>query len=441
MKSQKTKFFNQREIMNQINIGIIGLGTVGKGVLEIIDAEQKKLFTETGIQLNLKKICDKDNSRIPNKFHSIFTSNWKDITESKEIDMIVELIGGNTIAYEVHKSALQNSKFLVTANKALLSEKGNELFSLAKSNQVEIGFEASVGGAIPVIRSIKTSLVSNNFLSIYGILNGTTNFILTKMEEEDMDYSDALKLAQELGFAEQDPTFDVEGIDAAHKLTLLAGLSFKQEVSISDISIEGISKISKSEIKQAKSLGLRIKLLGIAKKTEHGLELRVSPTMIPLEHPLASVKFEMNTIYFETSYSGPSMLMGKGAGSLPTASAVLSDIVYYAERKINKNSALENNLYEKGNIVSGKDTEARFYIRLKTIDKTGVLGQVTSILGKNSVSISSFRQNESKTEIVELIILTHKSKVGGVISAIEEIDAKKDIIKEKSIFLRLENFK
>ncbi len=426
--------------MNHINIGIIGLGTVGSGVLEIINKEKEKLFTETGIQVNIVKICDKDNSKLDSKFHSMFTSNWKEITESKEIDTVVELIGGNTVAYEVQKSALENSKFLITANKALLSEKGQELFALAKSKNVEIGFEASVGGAIPVIRSIKTGLVSNEFLSLYGILNGTTNFILTKMEEEDMDYFEALSLAQKLGFAEQDPTFDVEGIDAAHKLSLLCGLAFKQKVSIEDISIEGISKISKSEIKQAKSLGLRIKLLGIAKKTEQGLELRVSPIMIPLDHPLASVKFEMNTIYFETSYSGPSMLMGKGAGSLPTASAVIADILYYAERKINKNSALENNLFEKGKIASSKETEARFYIRLKTVDKPGVLGLITNILGKNYVSISSIRQNESLNEPVELIILTHKSKAGNVISSIDEIDKHKDIIKEKSIYLRLEDF-
>ena len=426
--------------MNQINVGIIGLGTVGSGVVEIINKEKEKLIKETGIKMNLVKICDKDNSRLDPKFHSIFTSNWKEITESKEIDLVVELIGGNTVAYDVQKSALENSKFVVTANKALLSEKGEELFSIAKSKNVEIGFEASVGGAIPVIRSIKTGLASNEFLSLYGILNGTTNFILTKMEEEDMDYPDALKLAQKLGFAEADPTFDVEGIDAAHKLSLLCGLAFKQKISIQDISIEGISKISKSEIKQARSLGLRIKLLGIAKKTEQGLEVRVSPIMIPLEHPLASVKYEMNTIYFETSYSGPSMLMGKGAGSLPTASAVVADILYYAERKINKNSALENNLFEKGKIASSKETEARFYIRLKTVDRPGVLGVITNILGKNSVSISSIRQNESLTEPVELIILTHKSKAGNVINSIEEIDKQQDIIKEKSIYLRLENF-
>ncbi|HNE09899.1 MAG TPA: homoserine dehydrogenase, partial [Leptospiraceae bacterium] len=337
--------------MKQINIGLIGAGTVGSGLIEILHSHRKQILDRTGIDLNLVKICDTDTSRIPSYFKGEAVTDFKKITEDPKIQVVVELVGGTGIAYEIVKSALSNGKAVVTANKALLSEKGPELFQLAEEKKVEIGYEASVGGAIPVIRSIKTGLVANDFQSIFGILNGTTNYILTKMEEDNIGYADALKQAQDLGFAEKDPTFDVEGIDAAHKLSILIGIAFNKKIKISDIHIEGISKLSEAEIHAAKLLGLRIKLLAVCKQVGDHLEARVEPTMIPLTHPIASVRNEMNAIFFETSFSGPSMLLGKGAGSLPTASAIISDLVFYGSRLNELGEIKEKNLFEEGKLT------------------------------------------------------------------------------------------
>ena len=425
--------------MNTLNIGLIGVGTVGSGLLEILAEEKAHILSMTGIELNLISVCDKDSSKIPSTFKGNIFSEYKQITEDPNIHMVVELVGGTGIALEIQKSAIQNGKYIITANKALLSEKGDELFSLAEEKNVEIGYEASVGGAIPLIRSIKTGLVSNQFTSILGILNGTTNFILTKMEEEEMEYDAALSLAQKLGFAEADPTFDVEGIDAAHKLSLVSSLAFNEKVSVHDISIEGISKISKSDIQAAKRLGLRIKLLAIAKKNSDGIEVRVSPTMIPVTHPIASVRNEMNAIYFETSYSGPSMLMGKGAGSLPTASAIISDLVFYGNRRLNNNRLFEKSLFETKNTNKILETKTKFYLKLKIVDKPGVLGMITSLLGKKNISIASLRQNESDSAIVELIILTHIANEKDLRLALNEIDLQKESVKEKSVMIRLED--
>ncbi|HMV43093.1 MAG TPA: homoserine dehydrogenase [Leptospiraceae bacterium] len=425
--------------MKQINIGLIGAGTVGSGLIEILHSHRKQILDRTGIDLNLVKICDTDTSRIPSYFKGEAVTDFKKITEDPKIQVVVELVGGTGIAYEIVKSALSNGKAVVTANKALLSEKGPELFQLAEEKKVEIGYEASVGGAIPVIRSIKTGLVANDFQSIFGILNGTTNYILTKMEEDNIGYADALKQAQDLGFAEKDPTFDVEGIDAAHKLSILIGIAFNKKIKISDIHIEGISKLSEAEIHAAKLLGLRIKLLAVCKQVGDHLEARVEPTMIPLTHPIASVRNEMNAIFFETSFSGPSMLLGKGAGSLPTASAIISDLVFYGSRLNELGEIKEKNLFEEGKLTPPGEIKARYYLRFKTVDRPGVLGELTSIIGRNLVSISSMRQNESNSEPVELIIITHEALEKDVRNSLMEIDKRSDIIKGKSIMIRLED--
>ena len=425
--------------MKKLSIGLIGAGTIGSGLIEILHSNQKEILERSGIELNLLLVCDTDPSRVPSYFKGEVVYDYKKITENPSIDIVVELVGGTSIAYEIVRSALVNKKTVVTANKALLSEKGGELFLLAEENKVEIGYEGSVGGAIPVIRSIKTGLIANDFLSMYGILNGTTNYILTKMEEENMDYADALKQAQELGFAEKDPTFDVEGVDAAHKLSILIGIAFNQKIPLKDIHIEGISKLTRAEIQAAKLLGLRIKLLGVCKRRGDHLEARVEPTMIPLTHPIASVRNEMNAIYFSTNFSGPSMLLGKGAGSLPTAAAVVSDLVYYGSRRGEESNFREKNIFPSGSSMPVGENRARYYLRFKTVDRPGVLGEITSIIGRNFVSISSMRQNESNEEPVELIIITHEAMERDVHHSLLEIDKRTDIIKAKSIMLRLED--
>ncbi len=423
--------------MKTIKVGLIGAGTVGSGLIQIINEKSNVILNRSGLQIILHKVCDA-NPDVSKKYPNISTTtNYTDITQDKEIDLVVELVGGTKIAYDIVKDALSSSKTVVTANKALLSEKGQELFSLAQKMKVEIGYEASVGGTIPIIRSIKTGLIANDFEGIYGILNGTTNFILSKMEEENLEYSTALKIAQDLGYAEKDPTFDVEGIDTAHKVSLLAGIAFGKKINIKDMYVEGISNISKSEIKTANSLGYRIKLLGICKLTNGNLEARVQPTMLPLSHSLSSVRNEMNAIFLNTSYSGPLMFSGKGAGSLPTASAILSDIIFYSSRIGNMDIFSENNIFPEAQITPHGQETGRYYIRFNTVDKPGVLAEISHHLGEKNVSISTVRQDESPEEPVEVIILTHKCKESDLRSAIKEIDTL-PIIQSKTVLVRLE---
>jgi homoserine dehydrogenase len=423
--------------VKKINIGLVGAGTVGKGLIQILNESKIQIFQKSGIELNLTHICDKDDSLSNLYSDKIFTKNFEEITTNPQIDIIVELIGGTGIAYDVVRSALMNRKAVVTANKALLSEKGEELFSIAEKNTVEIGYEASVAGTIPIIRSLKTGLIANDILAVYGILNGTTNFILSKMEKENWDYETALKEAQNLGFAEKDPTFDVEGIDAAHKVSILTAISFGQRIDIKDIYIEGITKISQTEIQTAKQLGYRIKLLGIAKISNGNIEARVQPTMVPLKHSIASIMNEMNAVYIESNYSGPLMFSGKGAGSLPTASAVVSDLVYYGGR-IGHTDTRENMKLPKAQVIPHGQEMARYYIRFNTVDKPGVIAELSKQLGINNVSIASVRQDETEEEPVEVIILTHKCKEKDVQNSINSIDQLPFILK-KSVILRLED--
>ena len=423
--------------MKTIKIGLIGAGTVGSGLIQIINEKSNVILNRSGVQIILHKVCDA-NPDISKKYPNISTTTkYTDITQDKEIDLVVELVGGTKIAYDIVKDALNSSKTVVTANKALLSEKGQELFSLAQKMKVEIGYEASVGGTIPIIRSIKTGLIANDFEGIYGILNGTTNFILSKMEEENLEYFTALKIAQDLGYAEKDPTFDVEGIDTAHKVSLLAGIAFGKKINIKDMYVEGISNISKSEIKTANSLGYRIKLLGICKIINGNMEARVQPTMLPLSHSLSSVRNEMNAIFLNTSYSGPLMFSGRGAGSLPTASAILSDIIFYASRIGNMDTFSENNIFPEAKITPHGQETGRYYIRFNTVDKPGVLAEISHHLGQKNVSISTVRQDESPEEPIEVIILTHKCKESELRSAIKEIDTL-PIIQSKTVLVRLE---
>ena len=423
--------------MKTIKVGLIGAGTVGSGLIQIINEKSNVILNRSGIQIILHKVCDA-NPDISKKYPNISTTiKYTDITQDKEIELVVELVGGTKIAYDIVKDALNSSKTVVTANKALLSEKGQELFSLAQKMKVEIGYEASVGGTIPIIRSIKTGLIANDFEGIYGILNGTTNFILSKMEEENLEYSTALKIAQDLGYAEKDPTFDVEGIDTAHKVSLLAGIAFGKKINIKDMYVEGISNISKSEIKTANSLGYRIKLLGICKIINGNIEARVQPTMLPLSHSLSSVQNEMNAYFLNTSYSGPLMFSGRGAGSLPTASAILSDIIFYASRIGNMDTFSENNIFPEAKITPHGQETGRYYIRFNTVDKPGVLAEISHHLGQKNVSISTVRQDESPEEPIEVIILTHKCKESELRSAIKEIDTL-PIIQSKTVLVRLE---
>ncbi|MDV6235585.1 homoserine dehydrogenase [Leptospira ellisii] len=427
--------------MERIRIGLIGAGTVGSGVIEILKKERDVYRNKFGLDPVLVSVC----TRSPEKIRKALTdfpdckleSDYRNVVNDPEIDLVLELVGGTDVAYSIVENALQNGKTVVTANKALLSQRGDELFSLAQQKNVEIGMEAAVAGAIPVIRSIKTGLGADSFLSLYGILNGTTNFILSKMELEQLDYAEALRIAQDLGFAEKDPTFDVEGIDTAHKISILGTLAFSRKISLQDVQIEGITKISGLDIQFAGELGYRIKLLGLVRKIGDQLEARVQPVMIPVKHPFANIMNEMNAVYYQTAYAGPGMFVGKGAGSLPTASSVVSDVLYYGSR-LNKTKTPEKNLFPKAEISEANGQLVRYYLRFTTLDQPGVLSEISKVLGDHGISISSVRQNEAEKEPAEVVVVTHPATEANIKKSLKIIDGL-SLIRHASVAIRLED--
>ncbi|AKH76121.1 homoserine dehydrogenase [Leptospira interrogans] len=427
--------------MERIRIGLIGAGTVGSGVIEILKKESNKYLEKFGIELILSSVCTRTPEKIKKELQSFpnckLESDYQKLVTDPEIDMILELVGGTDIAYSIVKDALKFGKTVITANKALLSQKGDELFSFAQEKGLEIGMEASVAGAIPVIRSIKSSLGSDSFLSLYGILNGTTNFILSKMELDNLDYSEALRIAQDLGFAEKDPTFDVEGIDTAHKISILGSLAFSEKIPLQSVQIEGITKISGLDIRFASELGYRIKLLGLVRKLSHKIEARVQPVMIPIKHPFANIMNEMNAVYYQTAYAGTGMFVGKGAGSLPTASSVVSDILYYGARR-NKGIFQEKNIFPQAMISEANVSLVRYYLRFTTVDLPGVLSEISKVLGDHGVSISSVRQNETEKEPVEVVVITHPATEESIKNSLKIIDGL-SLIRHTSVAIRLED--
>jgi len=414
----------------QANIGIIGTGTVGSGVIEIINRNKELIKKRTGVEINIKKV----HNRTIEKAKALVeedkvTNNPEEIINDPEINIVLELIGGYDPAKDIILNALKNKKHVITANKAVIAKHGKEILDEAKNNQVNIAFEAAVGASIPIIKTIKESYASDNIKQIYGILNGTTNYILTRMEE-GMSYQEALKKAQELGFAEADPEFDVEGKDAAQKLVILSKLAFNADIN-DDIFTWGITKISKNDIKYAKDLGYKIKLLAIA-KDENEIELRVHPTMIPQNHELASVNNELNAIYIIGQNTTKSMLYGKGAGKLPTATAVVSDIIDIAKNK-------QQNIYIKeANKKDINKITSRYYLRYNVIDKPGVLAKVAKILGDNNISIAAVQQKEINKEVVPVIVITHEALEENMIKAIKEID-QLEVAKEPTVIIRIED--
>ncbi|XDD49922.1 homoserine dehydrogenase [Leptospira sp. WS92.C1] len=427
--------------MESIRIGLIGAGTVGSGVIEILKKESNSYRENFGLDLVLAAVCTRTPEKVKKELQNFpsckIEPDYQKIVKDPAIDVVLELVGGTDVAYTIVNNALKNGKTVITANKALISQKGEELFALAEANRVEIGIEASVAGAIPVIRSIKTGLGSDSFLSLYGILNGTTNFILSKMELEHLDYSEALKIAQELGFAEKDPTFDVEGIDTAHKISILGSLAFSQKIPLQSVQIEGITKISGLDIQFAGELGYRIKLLGLVRKIADKIEARVQPVMIPVKHPFANIMDEMNAVYYQTVYAGPGMFVGKGAGSLPTASSIVSDILYYGSRR-NKGMISEKNLFPEAVISEANGALVRYYLRFTTVDQPGVLSEISKVLGDHGISISSVRQNEVEKEPVEVVVITHPATEENIKKSLKIIDGL-SLIRHASVAIRLED--
>ncbi len=427
----------------QIHIGIIGLGTVGTGVARVLLQQRELLKTRSGITFNLKAISELDWTRERNidltTVHC--TTDVNELLDDPEISVIVETIGGYQPAFSFISRALQNGKYVVTANKALIATHGRELFKTAWENGVNLMFEASVGGGIPIIKGLREGLIANNIESIYGILNGTSNYILTKMYQEGLEFSEALKGAQERGFAEADPTLDVSGGDAAHKLTILASIASNSFVPYESIYMEGITDITKLDIDFAKSFGYTIKLLAIYRVINGGLDLRVHPTLISSKHLLSAVSNELNAIFVSGDFVGNTMFYGPGAGERPTASAIVSDIVDLSERLCNNGEKLRSSMMKpttEVKLIPNDEIKNRFYLRFFTRDIPGVLTKISGVLADCGISISSMVQLETheKENYVPIVLLTHEAMEKSMEQALKQI-LQFEFVKENFLRLRI----
>ncbi len=432
-------------IKSEINVGIIGFGTVGSGTAKILLQNRHLLKDRTGIGFNLRKLADLDIVRdrgikIP---EGVLTADANEVLNNPEIDIVVELMGGIHPAKDFIIKAIRNKKHVITANKALIATEGNEILSEAEDNGVNIGFEASVAGGIPIIKVLGEGLIANNIIAIYGIINGTSNYILTKMTDEKVDFSDALKEAQRLGYAEADPTFDIEGIDTAHKLTILASLSYGIPFLFNDVYKEGITKITAQDIEFAIELGYKIKLLAILKAVNNEIEMRVHPTMVPNEYIISKVDGVFNAIYVEGDAVGSTLYYGRGAGDMPTGSAVVSDIVDIGRKIIsgqmqeitNKKPEL---MSQKVKIRDIQDIQSKYYFRFSALDKPSVLSKISGILGSYDISIASVIQKGRRIGgAVPLVVLTHMATERDVLQAVKEID-NLPVVSDKTLFIRVE---
>lgn len=423
-----------------LNIGILGAGNVGTGVINVIQQKKNEFEKKIGDSINIKSIAVRDLEKYRGKFSDNIqlTNSPEIIVNDPEINMVVELIGGENPAKDLILQAIKNKKHVVTANKEVISKHGKEIFSEAKKNGVLIYIEGSVAGGIPIIQTLKRDLIANKVNSLMGIINGTTNYILTEMTQKKRDFSDVLKEAQKLGFAEADPTSDIEGYDAAYKLSILVSLVFGQQVNINEIYREGIDKISIKDIEYAARLGYTIKLLAIAKHHDDGsYEARVHPTMIDSNHPLASVNGSFNAIWLNGDCVGDFMLYGRGAGQLPTTSAVVADILNLAlDRKVKDIlEDSEENSYLK--ISSIDKTKAKYYVRLSSTDKPGVMGIIGRDLGFSDVSINSLWQANTDGDTAEIVLITHPVSEANMNKAIDLLK-NSDGIKEINSLIRVE---
>jgi homoserine dehydrogenase len=417
---------------------------VGTGTVKILREHRDVLSERTGFDIVLKKVADRDlvRDRGVALGKGVLTGEARDVLNDPDIDIVVELVGGLHPAKEFIIEAIRNKKHVVTANKALLATEGNEIFSEAQKHGVEVGFEASVAGGIPIIKVIREGLVANTMIAIYGIINGTSNYILTKMTDEKVEFSDALRDAQRLGYAEADPTFDIEGIDSAHKLTILSSLAYGIPLSLDHVYKEGITKITSQDIEFASELGYKVKLLAITKASDGGVEMRVHPTMVPSDYLISKVDGVFNAVYVEGDAVGSTLYYGKGAGDMPTGSAVVADIVdigrNIASGGIRRVPWMVSGVTKKRKIRKMEGIESMYYFRFSALDKPGVLSSISGILGKYNISIASVIQKGRRIGgSVPLVVLTHGAKEKDVLNAIREIDDL-PVVSDKTLFVRVE---
>ncbi|CUP84015.1 homoserine dehydrogenase [Clostridium paraputrificum] len=431
--------------MKKVKIALLGLGNVGRGVWNILQMNGEEIMKRSGCQVEVAKILVRDPSKaravkVPEE---LITTNFDEILNDDSIKIIVEVMGGIEPAREYILKSLNKKKHIVTANKMLLATYGDELFKKADEEEVMLNYEASVAGGIPIIQAINESLTANKIEKLYGIINGTTNFILSKMELEGSDFENVLKEAQEKGYAEADPISDIEGFDAQYKLAILSSLAFGTKVKIDDVYREGITKITSKDIRYAKDFGLVIKLLAIAKETDGKLQLRVHPTMIPATHPLANVHDSFNAVFIKGNAVDDLMFYGRGAGDLPTGSAVVANIVSILRSDVDTENRLpveKNNLWHK-EIGEINDITSRYYIRTTVTDRPGVLGEITAIFGRHGVSLRSVIQrgrikNEEEVGLVLVTHYTEEKQLQGAINEVKDIDA----VKEINNMIRIEDF-
>ena len=435
--------------MRTMKVGLLGFGTVGSGVAKILLESPEVIESRLGARLALKWIAalDLKRDRRVTVDKKILTTDAKKVINDPEVDIVVELIGGYDPATGFILQAIENGKHVVTANKALLAAHGDEIFSAASDKGVEVGFEASVGGGIPLIRSIKEGLVANRISGLFGILNGTANYILTKMTDEGRPFAEVLKEAQALGYAEADPTFDIEGIDAAHKLTILLAIAYGVPIDFKTVYTEGISKITPLDIKFMKEFGYRIKLLAISKDDGAGIEARVHATLIPEDTMLASVNEAYHALYIKGDAVGNVMLYGPGAGMMPTGSAVVSDLVDVARNML---GGAVGRVPALGHQPAGvkarrikpiEELETEYYFRFSAEDRPGVLSKISGILGKHQISIKSVhQQGRDLVGAVPIVMITHEAKEASVRAALSEID-KLGVVKDKTVLIRIEDWR
>ena len=432
--------------MKKVKIALLGLGNVGRGVWMILNSNKEEIMKRSGYEIEVAKVLVRDINKdrginIPNE---VLTTSFQEILADESIKIVVEVMGGIEPAREYMLEAMTRKKHIITANKMLLATGGDELFEKADKEEVMFKYEASVAGGIPIINGINESLTANRVERLYGIVNGTTNYILSKMDYEGLSFKDALKESQEKGYAEADPTSDIEGYDSQYKLAILSSLAFGTKINVDDVYREGITKIEDIDMNYAKEFKKVIKLLAIVKDNEGKLELRVHPTMIPKNHPLANVNDSFNAVLIRGNAVGDLMFYGRGAGDLPTGSAVVSDIVSILRSNIDENNinpVVKNNLWEK-EVYNIDDIYSEYYVRLEVEDRPGVLGEITSVFGNIGVSLRSVIQKgieENKINKVTLVLVTHKTKEEYVRKAIENVCKLKDVYKVNTL-IRMEDF-
>lgn len=420
-----------------IHAALLGLGTVGTGVYKVLKAQRDEMEAKLGSVVEIKKIMVRNLEKAAAKVDdpAVLTNSWEEIVSDPDIDIIIELIGGIEPARTYILSALESGKHVVSANKDLIAVHGKELLDMAESHHVDFLFEAAVAGGVPIIRPLKQCLAGNHMKEVMGIVNGTTNFILTKMTQEGMEFQEALDLAAELGYAEADPTADIEGLDAGRKVAILASVAFNSRVVFDDVYIEGITKITSRDILYAKEMGCDIKLIGMARNTVDGIEAYVCPMLLPSSHPLSSVNDSYNAVFVQGDAVGDAMFYGRGAGELPTASAVVGDVFDIArDIKTNSSARIGCTCYKNIPVKKMADTYNRYFLRLKVEDRCGVLAEMTAVFAKYHVSVAQIIQKETKPgEVAEVVVITGDVREGDFRTAMEELSGRQCVHKISSM--------